>query len=428
MVIGWMRELMEQGLGWKDEVQFVCCAFTNAAANLIGGSTLHSYFKIHRAGTGTQDAGKLSDKIKALRVLIIDEISMVSAELLGLVNALLMQHMPEPRTYKLRKRHATDPARMRAFGGVNLIMLGDFWQIPPIRQTSLASNPAVQIGQCADALRIFWSAGPNVVRRLWEFSVPMRCVDAWYNEVLQECRRGALSHENYAYLHGLPTLTSPGIACTCNADIVDDKVLGRMRRAWQQYFVEGGGDMAAYQAGTAAECVECRTERHQRQRVLADPTQIPDEFRNAPFDDAVAIYGYNRPRFFSTFIRAREFAKKKNVQLSWLNAVDVPSDEIMGSKTAEQVEKLRLQWLRYHDQQTECLPSKYALAVGMPVKLTYAVDPERKLCKGSIGKIYGWTLDPECNAEEIVGQGQALHGRGEATRPARCRERKAYPE
>ena len=85
---------------------------------------------------------------------------------------------------------------------------------------------------------------------------------------------------------------------TCNADIVDDKVLGRMRRAWQQYFLEGGGDMAAYQAGTAAECVECRTERHQRQRVLADPTQIPDEFRKAPFDDAVAIYGYNRPRFF----------------------------------------------------------------------------------------------------------------------------------
>ena len=40
-VIGWMRRLMEDGLGWEHGVQFVCLAFQNAMAAQINGSTLH---------------------------------------------------------------------------------------------------------------------------------------------------------------------------------------------------------------------------------------------------------------------------------------------------------------------------------------------------------------------------------------------------
>ena len=38
-VIGWMRQLMEEGLGWEHGVQFVCLAFQNAMAAQINGHT-----------------------------------------------------------------------------------------------------------------------------------------------------------------------------------------------------------------------------------------------------------------------------------------------------------------------------------------------------------------------------------------------------
>ena len=40
-VIVWMRRLMEDGLGWKHGVQFVCRAFQNAMAAQINGFTVH---------------------------------------------------------------------------------------------------------------------------------------------------------------------------------------------------------------------------------------------------------------------------------------------------------------------------------------------------------------------------------------------------
>ena len=40
-VIGWMRQLMEEGLGWEHSVQFVCLAFQNAMAAQINGHTVH---------------------------------------------------------------------------------------------------------------------------------------------------------------------------------------------------------------------------------------------------------------------------------------------------------------------------------------------------------------------------------------------------
>lgn len=85
-VIGWQRQLMEQGLGWTHGVQFVCLAFQNSMAAQINGFTLHHWSGIparNTSGEGTGDAHQQSIKCQALRVILIDEISMISAELLG---------------------------------------------------------------------------------------------------------------------------------------------------------------------------------------------------------------------------------------------------------------------------------------------------------------------------------------------------------
>ena len=102
--IAWMRELMEEGLGWEHGVQFVCLAFQNAMAAQINGFTIHHWsgipVRMQEEG-GTGDRHKQSIKCQALRVIIIDEISMISAELLGALEAVvktcLLYISPSPR-------------------------------------------------------------------------------------------------------------------------------------------------------------------------------------------------------------------------------------------------------------------------------------------------------------------------------------------
>eukprot|EP00959_Pyramimonas_sp_CCMP1952_P085534 1789493-Pyramimonas_sp.AAC.1 len=43
-----------------------------------------------------------------------------------------------------------------------------------------------------------------------------------------------------------------------------------------------------------------------------------------PFSGAPALYTFNVPGYLATNLRAREFAKQKNVQLSWCYARDAP--------------------------------------------------------------------------------------------------------
>ena len=50
-LIGWLREAFEEILGWTHGVQFVCLAFQNAMAALIGGYTIH-----HWTGISVGDA------------------------------------------------------------------------------------------------------------------------------------------------------------------------------------------------------------------------------------------------------------------------------------------------------------------------------------------------------------------------------------
>ena len=76
-VIGWMRQLMEEGLGWEHGVQFVCLAFQNAMAAQINGHTVHHWSGIparNDDGNAMGDRHKQSMKCGALRVIIIDEV------------------------------------------------------------------------------------------------------------------------------------------------------------------------------------------------------------------------------------------------------------------------------------------------------------------------------------------------------------------
>ena len=118
--IKWVRDLFETCLGWQDGVQFQFLASQNTMAALIGGTTVHSWGVIPVNATDAQD--KLSGKSKdgdidalflnalGMRWLIVDEVSTLSPEVLGLLDSFL-------RRACKRHPHARLLTNVRPFGG-----------------------------------------------------------------------------------------------------------------------------------------------------------------------------------------------------------------------------------------------------------------------------------------------------------------------
>ncbi len=107
--------------------QMVVAAPTGVAAVNAGGVTLHSFFQLPfgpyipgRTDKDTRRFFRMSKEkkriIKGLDLLVIDEISMVRADLLDAVDDVLR---------RLRRSDAP-------FGGVQLLLIGDLYQLPPV--------------------------------------------------------------------------------------------------------------------------------------------------------------------------------------------------------------------------------------------------------------------------------------------------------
>jgi ATP-dependent DNA helicase PIF1 len=106
-------------------------ASTGIAATHIGGRTLHSFIGIGVVDYLDQDVieqimqrEKLYKKLVDTKVLIIDEISMLDAKVLDKVNVIL----------KAVKKSE------KAFGGIQMIFVGDFFQLPPVTKRGEATK------------------------------------------------------------------------------------------------------------------------------------------------------------------------------------------------------------------------------------------------------------------------------------------------
>jgi ATP-dependent exoDNAse (exonuclease V) alpha subunit len=107
-------------------------ASTGIAATHVGGMTIHSWSGIGVRSRLTEwELDQLSEKerlvkrLMAAKVLIIDEISMLSKDTLDSVEAVCR---------KLRRSH-------EAWGGLQVIFVGDFFQLPPVERAQSMMSP-----------------------------------------------------------------------------------------------------------------------------------------------------------------------------------------------------------------------------------------------------------------------------------------------
>ncbi|RPI07125.1 MAG: AAA family ATPase [Ignavibacteriae bacterium] len=110
----------------KTKKKTVVLAPTGIAAINIGGSTLHSFFRFPFHLITKADIKKIRGKGKlfaALDTLVIDEVSMVRADMMDAVDQSL----------RVNRNRLSEP-----FGGVQVVLIGDLFQLPPIVDEDLA--------------------------------------------------------------------------------------------------------------------------------------------------------------------------------------------------------------------------------------------------------------------------------------------------
>jgi hypothetical protein len=100
--------------------QIVICAPTGVAALNVGGQTIHSLFRLPIGVIADNDidqSAELRKLLSTIDTLVIDEVSMVNADLLDAIDRSLRQ---------ARNR------RNEAFGGVQVVLFGDPYQLAPV--------------------------------------------------------------------------------------------------------------------------------------------------------------------------------------------------------------------------------------------------------------------------------------------------------
>jgi ATP-dependent DNA helicase PIF1 len=115
--------------------QYVAVAPTGAAAVAVEGQTIHSFASIGIPKTYKDFEKSKRNKAtakhwRALKVLVIDEVSMVSGEFFDLLSAVVSDIRNDPRP----------------FGGIQLVVCGDFLQLSPI------APPKAEVSQIIEGM------------------------------------------------------------------------------------------------------------------------------------------------------------------------------------------------------------------------------------------------------------------------------------
>ena len=94
---------------------------------------MHSH--MHSASECQEEVPLMTMECNVVRFLLACEIEAIGAETLGALEHNVMMHISSKNPW----RYKSDSKTARPFGGVNVCLLGDFWQLAPTGQIAIKS-------------------------------------------------------------------------------------------------------------------------------------------------------------------------------------------------------------------------------------------------------------------------------------------------
>lgn len=237
--MGYVRWLRAEG------IDVAVTASTGIAATHLGGITVHSWSGIGiKQELSSSDLDKIKRKkrvarqVRRARVLVIDEISMLSSVTLGLVDRVCrkLRERPEP------------------FGGLQVVLVGDFFQLPPIPPRPEESPSGEMSLFEREAVDHFAFQSPS-----WEALDPKVCYlteqhrqeDDAFLELLVSMRNAAITPSHVATLESrcrpgaLSVARADGVtqlfSHNVDVDRINDSALRRLPGGEREYLMERDG-------------------------------------------------------------------------------------------------------------------------------------------------------------------------------------------
>ena len=365
------KELFEGILGWEQGVHFQVVTLQAVMAEQLDGDTIHHALGLNwnSSSNGISEAKMLELCATTLqwRWLFIDEISMVSAELLARLELRCREVVRDVSAYK----YGRNGLETSCFGGLNVCFSGDLWQLPPPRGAFIGEVPWEMITKASNkklALTIrgqelVWGVGGHGIHGVTELVQCERTRDEWLQELQDQLRHGMLSDENHALLHGRMTQT-PGSACK-------GKVM--CQQAECQRLMHKHKQICAMEV-SKKECSMCKEERQSKALVL----QGESDKKAVLHSDA--ILPTNAVKYHVNKLRAQEWAKQHGKQIRYAICNDRISSAALREKPDLGQEKV--EWLQKHDQECGGLYGILPICMGLPVRATDHIDRERSICAG----------------------------------------------
>lgn len=222
-------------LNWNTEKQLVVCAPTGVAALNVGGQTIHSLFRLP-TGVIADHEIELNDQVRklanALDMVVIDEISMVNADLMDAIDRVLRQARQRPN---------------EPFGGAQLVLFGDPYQLPPIEPR----DPGERAYFAANYPSM-WFFDAKVWReaqlRVVELREVHRQSDAHFRSLLNAVRHGQVTAEMAAELNEVGARQAPSdniITLATRNDMVrrtNERALAQLAGTTASFAAETFGD------------------------------------------------------------------------------------------------------------------------------------------------------------------------------------------
>lgn len=182
-------------LSWNTEKQIVIAAPTGVAALNVGGQTIHSLFRLPIgviADHPLEQSAELRKLLNTIDTLVIDEVSMVNADLMDAIDRALRQ----------ARQRADEP-----FGGVQIVLFGDPYQLAPV------PGDSDERAYFADTYRSMWFFDARVWREaelvIFELTQIHRQHEADFKAMLNAVRHGRVTKEVADRLNELGARTPP---------------------------------------------------------------------------------------------------------------------------------------------------------------------------------------------------------------------------